>query len=187
MAKKVADAVLNAALDVVAGCNVMQACDAEPAFWYEAVKHAAWVATNNYAINDFVLPTVPNGFCYEVTTDSGSSGATEPTWPTTVGNTVTDGGITWTCRAHAGLAQASMAGGDFTQADGDAGDGNGRKVTMAQKTDQAIYYSGSASHVALVKTSTRELQLVTTCTAQTLTNGNTVTFPAWKYQIADPT
>jgi len=60
---------------------------------------ATWQATNNYASGALVIPTVPNGRYYEATTDTGSSGASEPTWPTTIGATVVDDGITWTCRA----------------------------------------------------------------------------------------
>lgn len=58
-----------------------------------------WVGTTDYALNDIRRPTVENGFRYLVTTDAGSSGAAEPTWPTTIGGTVVDGGITWTCRS----------------------------------------------------------------------------------------
>ena len=60
---------------------------------------AAWQATHAYDLGDFVIPTVANGRYYEATADTGSSAGTEPTWPTTVGATVVDGGITWTCRA----------------------------------------------------------------------------------------
>ena len=60
---------------------------------------ATWVASTNYASGALVLPTVPNGRYYEATADAGSAGSTEPTWPTTVGATVVDDGITWTCRA----------------------------------------------------------------------------------------
>ena len=60
---------------------------------------SAWAATYNYVVNAFVKPTVENGYVYEATTDAGSSGGSEPTWPTTIGGTVVDSGITWTCRA----------------------------------------------------------------------------------------
>jgi len=66
------------------------------------VTYSAWVLTNNYALGDKVVPTVDNGYYYEVTTDAGSSGGTEPTWPTAVGATVVDGGITWTCTGSYG-------------------------------------------------------------------------------------
>lgn len=59
----------------------------------------AWAASTNYSVGDFRRPTTPNGFRYEATADTGSSGGTEPTWPTTVGSTVVDSGITWTCRS----------------------------------------------------------------------------------------
>jgi hypothetical protein len=66
---------------------------------------ATWAGTNNYALNDYVQPTVPNTYIYKVTTDNGSSGAGEPTWPTTVGGTVADGDLVWTCEA--GIPQAN--------------------------------------------------------------------------------
>lgn len=83
------------------------------------------------------------------------------------------------------LADVAMAGGDFTKANGDT---SGRKVTMAAKSGVLIDVSGTATHVALVDTVNSRLILVTTCTAQALTaNGsNTVNFPAWDDEIADP-
>lgn len=56
---------------------------------------SAWQATHNYALNDIVQPTTPNGHYYKATADAGSSAASEPTWPTN-GSTVVDDGITWT-------------------------------------------------------------------------------------------
>jgi hypothetical protein len=58
---------------------------------------SVWVATTNYSVGDRRIPTVANGYYYEVTADAGSSAASEPTWPTTIGSTVVDSGITWTC------------------------------------------------------------------------------------------
>lgn len=60
----------------------------------------AWAATTAYATTSphFVTPTTPNGWRYECTT-GGTSGGTEPTWPTTLGATVVDGTVTWTCRS----------------------------------------------------------------------------------------
>lgn len=83
------------------------------------------------------------------------------------------------------LADVTMAGGDYTKANGDT---NGRKVTMGAKSSVLIDTSGTANHVALVRVSDTTLIYVTTCTSQALTaNGsNTVNFPAWDIEIADP-
>jgi flagellar hook protein FlgE len=56
-----------------------------------------WAATTAYAAGARVYPNPPNGYSYEVTT-AGTSGAAQPTWPTTVGSTVSDGTVTWTVR-----------------------------------------------------------------------------------------
>jgi len=53
-----------------------------------------------------------------------------------------------------------------------------------QQATITVDSSGSAQHVALCSSDT--LLYVTTCTAQQLTQGNTVTIPAWDIEIADP-
>lgn len=70
----------------------------------------AWKATTLYGKGATVSPTIPNGFRYKcsfssTTIYSGTSGATEPVWPTTTGDTIDDGAtpITWT--ALAGTAE----------------------------------------------------------------------------------
>lgn len=83
------------------------------------------------------------------------------------------------------LADVTMSSGDFTKANGDT---SGRKVTVAAKSGVLIDTSGTATHVALVRVADTTLLYVTTCTSQALTaNGsNTVNFPAWDAEIADP-
>lgn len=71
---------------------------------------------------------------------------------------------------------------DFTKA---AGDTSGRKVTVAAKSGVTVDSSGTATHISLVDAT--RLLYVTTCTSQALTAGNTVNFPAWDVEIADPT
>ena len=71
---------------------------------------------------------------------------------------------------------------DFTKANGDT---SGRKVTVAAKSGVTVDSSGTATHVALVDAT--RLLYVTTCTSQALTAANTVNFPSWKVEIADPT
>lgn len=81
------------------------------------------------------------------------------------------------------LADVAMTvNSDYTKADGDT---SGRKVTVASKSGVAVDSSGTATHVALCDGS--NLLYVTTCTSQALTAGNTVNFPSWKVEIADPT
>jgi hypothetical protein len=59
-----------------------------------------WVTLTAKALRQWVIPsTGPAGYAYECT-QAGTTGVLEPTWPTTVGNTVTDGGVVWTCRAE---------------------------------------------------------------------------------------
>lgn len=58
---------------------------------------SAWAATTALTAGVLRRPLTSNGFRYEVTT-AGTTGATEPTWPTTVGATVTDGTVVFTCR-----------------------------------------------------------------------------------------
>jgi hypothetical protein len=57
--------------------------------------YTAWAATTAYALNAIRVPTVANGHWYECSV-AGTSAATEPAWPTTVGATVVDGTVTWT-------------------------------------------------------------------------------------------
>ena len=61
------------------------------------------------ALNDTVIPQTPNGYIYKCTT-AGTTGASEPTWPTTAAGTVTDGTAVWTEQSTA------MRAGTFTEA-----------------------------------------------------------------------
>ena len=80
------------------------------------------------------------------------------------------------------LADAAMVGGDYVKANGDT---SGRKTTVAAKSAVPVDANGTGNHVALMDGT--NLLYVTTCTAQVLATGNTVNFPAWKVEIADPT
>jgi len=64
-----------------------------------ATLYRTWAATTTYAIGDQVVPlATPNGFYFRATAiTTGTSAASEPTWPTTIGQTVVDSGVTWTC------------------------------------------------------------------------------------------
>ena len=83
--------------------------------------------------------------------------------------------------AAVALAESTVAGGDFTIADGTT---SGRKTTVAEQASVSITASGDATHVALDDGVT--LQYVTTAPTQTLTSGGTVTVAQWAVEIADP-
>jgi hypothetical protein len=53
----------------------------------------AWSSGHNYAIGDMIVDSNNN---IERCTVAGTSAGTHPTWPTILGNTVGDGGVTWT-------------------------------------------------------------------------------------------
>lgn len=80
-----------------------------------------WAARTASAAGGVVYPTTRNGFVYELTTATGT-GTTEPTtWPTTPGETVTDGGSNvWTCRTEEVVTRGvqGITVGATTQTDG---------------------------------------------------------------------
>lgn len=94
--------------------------------------------------------------------------------------TYTEGNATYA------LADVTLSSSDFTNANGDT---SGRKTTIGAKSAVLIDTSGTATHIALLDVSNTKLLYVTTCTSQALTaNGsNTVNFPAWDVEFADPT
>ena len=95
--------------------------------------------------------------------------------PTTLTEAITTFALTDEDHANAALA------GQYTLANGDT---SGRKDTRALMADIPITASGTANHVAEVNAT--ELLRVTTCTAQALTSGGTVTVNAAKHEIEDP-
>lgn len=91
---------------------------------------------------------------------------------------------------YAGIAAVTLAtvaltpDTDFTKANGDV---SGRKVTIAAKSAVSVTASGTATHLAIARTTDSTLRYVTTVTSQVLTSGNTCNIPAWKIEVADPT
>lgn len=56
------------------------------------------VARNTaYGLGQQVVPIALNGFIYECTAAGTSHATDEPTWPTTITDTVSDGTVTWRC------------------------------------------------------------------------------------------
>jgi hypothetical protein len=91
------------------------------------------------------------------------------------------------------IAEATISASDFTgPADGDT---SGRKIAVNAQSSMTIdgiasSTSESATHVSLVaQNSSASSQFVlytTTCTSQSLTEGNKVNTPAWDIEIRDP-
>jgi len=71
----------------------------------------SWEASTDYAVDEVAEPVVRNGYRYAVTT-AGTTGATEPTWGTTVDGTTNDGTVVWT---NIGLAAFGMWDAVFDQ------------------------------------------------------------------------
>lgn len=86
----------------------------------------------------------------------------------------------------ADIANVDLAGqaisGSHVKADGDT---SGRKNTTPQQDDVAIHTSGNADHV-VHSNGVDTIYKITTCSTQALTSGGTVTIPAHKHEVADP-
>lgn len=59
----------------------------------------------SYPLNTRVRPVRANGYQYNAST-GGRSGTNEPRWPVTVGGTVQDGSVVWTCEAINAASQS---------------------------------------------------------------------------------
>lgn len=67
---------------------------------YKPIIPTTWQASTAYAVGASVSPVTVNGYAYDCTV-AGTTASTQPTWPTTVGATVTNGTVTWKCREMA--------------------------------------------------------------------------------------
>ena len=77
-------------------CVVRDENDGELHIFVPTILGNTWEASTAYVLQDYVQPTSPNdNFTYRCTT-AGTSDSSEPTFPTTAGNTVNDGTAVWT-------------------------------------------------------------------------------------------
>lgn len=60
-----------------------------------AKASSAWTASTAIALNEYRRPVVANGRRYHASV-AGTTGGSEPAWPTAAGGTVVDGTVTWT-------------------------------------------------------------------------------------------
>jgi hypothetical protein len=82
----------------VAGAFANYLLDRDAPLPYYGTLAAAWQGSHAYSLTNYVKAVTFNNRRYECTV-AGTSGSSQPTWPTTIGATVVDGGVTWTCRA----------------------------------------------------------------------------------------
>ncbi|KKN32948.1 hypothetical protein LCGC14_0808570, partial [marine sediment metagenome] len=92
-------------LDVVKRLLVLTKCvgrieaDGAVHIFVPAVDGPTWTVDTKQEVNDYVQPTSPNNNfryrCSAVAGDQKTHATTEPTWPTTAGNTVVDDQVTW--------------------------------------------------------------------------------------------
>ncbi len=82
------------------------------------------------------------------------------------------------------LANVTMNSSDFTIANGDT---SGRKLTVAAKTGVSVGSTGDPVVIALLDTTNSKLLYTTDeGSVQTIYSGNTINFPSWKIELADP-
>ena len=109
--------------------------------------------TTAYTAGAYIVPATANGFYYKVTT-GGTSGGTIPTYPTTIGETVTDGTAVYTCAGRvtlvAGTDYEVRPGGLFVFAD----------RTIAGETWTISYTRVAADVVQALTTSGKEYEMV---------------------------
>jgi hypothetical protein len=77
-----------------------------------------WANSTAYTDSQQVVPTLLNGFVYEAVVGGTSHASTEPTWPTTLGTTVTDGTVTWRAEHVATVDNGMISNLDVTIAAG---------------------------------------------------------------------
>ena len=70
----------------------------DPTYVRDLMTSSTWKPVTPYGAYQYVRPTTPNGYQYACI-DGGRTAGDEPTWPTSVGDTVNDGDIVWQCMA----------------------------------------------------------------------------------------
>ena len=88
----------------------------------------AWIANTAYAVDDIRIPTSANGYQYRCSVAGTSHATNEPTWPTDLGVTVTDGTVTW-------------------EMDGNTGDEYSRKAPLRVRVQEEITAGGMSRHI----------------------------------------
>lgn len=84
--------------DFNAAAGTKGATGYDPTYVRDLMTSSTWKPVTPYGAYQYVRPTTPNGYQYACI-DGGRTAGDEPTWPTSVGDTVNDGDIVWQCVA----------------------------------------------------------------------------------------
>lgn len=174
------------------------------ALQFSPTNLSTWAANTAYAANGAVRATTPNGYAYYVSATSGTSpytsGAGEPTWPTTVGDTVVDNELTWTCYIdvvpgdtvvrdniiHGGTGTAAVQFqylGGWGLLDNAALAGTDKRIRF----EDNVMYGGATALVRVQGSTGTFTNYNTIAAAEAGLAATQVTFPAWDGCVAaDP-
>ncbi|MCX2728562.1 hypothetical protein OO015_13815 (plasmid) [Thermomicrobium sp. 4228-Ro] len=165
-----------------------------------------WQPNTAYSVGDYVIPTAFNTSgprrLYRCTT-AGTSGASEPSWPTTEGGTVNDGTVVWTEAtptldsgtnlppevSGGGYARQGVAAGSGWTAIADEPSGNGKQVQNAA----AVSFGNAGTNWGTVvfagvwdaASAGNLLYWLILDQAKTVTAGDPVSFPANSLTIVE--
>lgn len=159
---------------------------------------AQWQPNHAYALGARCVcrtayaTTAARAFVYEVTVAGTSHATTEPTWPTTPGNTVVDNGVTWTCRSPNDgnwnnascilpyvLNYAAVAAGDLVFVD----DGHAEALNIAFYTIKGSTTANNPVKIICVDQASDTLSTGASCTSQSTVNNLTFMGFGYSYGI----
>lgn len=103
-------------------------------------SYTARANSTAYSEGDIVIPATRNGHRYRCTT-AGTSAASPPTFPTTDGETVTDGTVVWT--EYGGEFDDKIIWGDVSASE--LASGNGYTTGGATLANSAVTYTGKTT------------------------------------------
>jgi hypothetical protein len=178
-----------------------------PSTVYVSLHRATvWAPSTSYSAGQYVIPTTFNSTgpkrLYRCTT-AGTSGSSEPSWPTTEGGTVTDNTVTWTEAtptletgenlppeiSGGGYARASIAAGSGWSAISDESGGNGKQVSNASSvsfgTATADWGTVVMAGIWDASSSGNLLWWVILEQAKTVQSGDPVSFPSGQLVIIE--
>lgn len=131
---------------------------------------AVWEANTAKVVNDRVRTVSKNGYKYRVQsfTSGGLTGASQPTWPTTIGATVVDNQVTWINdgKLHESTEiKLALSNGGLSSATAGAAlaigtvinSGSANAIAVHVRVDDATAVIGSASELSIKTVSTHEI------------------------------